>query len=93
VLLGWRAIARVHFDTERRVRELDAPVWVAHGERDLIIPARFGRRVYEAAKVKGDLLLVPRAGHNDVALAGGDAYWDWLARAVASGQTVAEHRP
>jgi fermentation-respiration switch protein FrsA (DUF1100 family) len=82
VLLGWRAIARVHFDTERRARELDAPVWVAHGERDRIIPVRFGRRVYEAARVKGELLLVPGAGHNDVAEAGGEAYWRWLEKAV-----------
>ena len=82
VLLGWRVIARVHFDTERRVRELDAPVWVAHGERDWVIPTRFGRRVFEAARVKGELLLVPSAGHNDVAEAGGEAYWRWLERAM-----------
>ena len=82
VLLGWRLIARVQFDTERRVRELDAPVWVAHGERDGIVPTRLGRRVFEAARVKGELLLVPGAGHNDVAEAGGEAYWRWLERAL-----------
>lgn len=82
VLLGWRAIARVHFDTEGRVRELDAPVWVAHGDRDLIIPVRLGRRVYEAARVKGELLVVPGAGHNDVAEVGGERYWRWLEAAL-----------
>lgn len=82
VLLGWRAIARVHFDTEGRVRALEAPVWVAHGQRDLIVPVRFGRRVHEAARVKGELLLVPGAGHNDVPDAGGEAYWAWLERAL-----------
>ena len=81
-LLLWDAIARVHFDTETRVRALRAPVWVSHGTRDLIIPSRMGQRVYAAAAHKGELLLVPGAGHNDVPEAGGEAYWQWLARAL-----------
>jgi uncharacterized protein len=80
----WEVIARVHFDTRERVRSIDAPVWVAHGTNDFIIPARMGRAVHEAARVKGELLIVPTAGHNDVATVGGDAYWDWLARALAA---------
>ena len=57
-------------------------MWVSHGTRDLIIPSRMGQRVYAAAAHKGELLLVPGAGHNDVPEAGGDAYWRWLARAL-----------
>lgn len=89
VLLGWRLIARVHFDTEARVRALEAPVWVAHGERDGVVPVALGRRVYEAARVKGELLLLPDAGHNDVAEAGGEDYWRWLTRAVGAGGPAA----
>ena len=82
VELVWGLISRVPYDTERRVAALDAPVWVVHGERDLIIPARMGRSVYAAARQKGELLIVPRAGHNDVADAGGEEYWRWLERAL-----------
>ena len=78
----WRAIARVHFDTRARVARLDAPVWVAHGDADRIIPTRMGRAVHAAARRPGELLLVPGAGHNDVADAGGAAYWAFLARAL-----------
>jgi fermentation-respiration switch protein FrsA (DUF1100 family) len=81
----WRLVSRVHYDTEARVRSMDAPVWVTHGTGDLIIPARMGRAVYEAAKNKGRLLLVEGAGHNDVPEAGGDEYWAW-ATAALSGQ-------
>jgi pimeloyl-ACP methyl ester carboxylesterase len=35
-------VARVHWDTAERVAALDAPVWVAHGARDQVIPARMG---------------------------------------------------
>ena len=81
-LLAWGAIARVHFDTEARVRTLDSPVWVAHGQRDLVIPFRMGRRVHEAAKVKGEMLAAEGAGHNDVAEAVGADYWRWIERAL-----------
>jgi pimeloyl-ACP methyl ester carboxylesterase len=78
----WERIARVHYDTETRTAELDAPVWVAHGDRDLVIPVQMGRRVHETARTRGELLLIPGAGHNDVALVGGERYWRWLERAV-----------
>ena len=82
VLAMWRLISRIHFDTERRVRALDVPVWVAHGDRDFIIPARMGRDVHAAARVPRELLIVPGAGHNDLIEVGGEAYWRWLAGAL-----------
>jgi pimeloyl-ACP methyl ester carboxylesterase len=80
----FRVISRVHFDTVARVAELAAPVWVAHGDRDLVVPARMGREVFAAAANRGELLMVSGAGHNDVAEVGGAAYWSWLTRAVRS---------
>jgi hypothetical protein len=79
----WMRISRVHFDTEALVAELDIPVWVAHGERDLIIPVRMGRQVHARARRPGELLLVDSAGHNDVEDVGGWRYWAWLERALA----------
>jgi len=80
----WRLIARVHWDTEALAAALDVPVWVAHGTRDGVIPARMGQAVYDAARVKGELLLVPGAGHNDVAAVAGARYDRWLASALGT---------
>jgi fermentation-respiration switch protein FrsA (DUF1100 family) len=80
--LLWRLVSRVHYDTVRLVRALRVPVWVAHGERDLIIPSRMGREVFAAAVVPGELLVVRGAGHNDVPERAGEAYWGWLVRAL-----------
>lgn len=82
--VAWRAIARVHFDTESRVRDIAVPVWVAHGEDDFIIPVRMGRAVHDAARRKGELLLVPEAGHNDLSVVGGENYWSWIERALTA---------
>jgi hypothetical protein len=43
-----------------------------------------GRAVHAAARVPGELLVVPGAGHNDVIDTGGDAYWEWMRRALRS---------
>jgi fermentation-respiration switch protein FrsA (DUF1100 family) len=75
-------ISRVHYQTASRVRQLEVPVHVAHGELDVIIPVRMGRSVYEAARRKGALLLVREAGHNDVPIAGGASYWRWVGEAL-----------
>ena len=80
--LFWPLVSRVHYDTERRVRSLTAPVSVAHGLRDMIVPARMGRSVYDAAERKGALLLVPGAGHNDVAERAPADYWNWFRAAL-----------
>lgn len=86
----WRLIARVHYDTRTRVAALDVPVWVAHGAADGVIPVGMGREVFAAAQRKGELLVVPGAGHNDLRLSGGTAYERWLDAAVRSGSD--DHR-
>lgn len=80
----WRRISRVHYETITIVAGLTSPVWVAHGTRDVVIPVRMGRQVFAAARRRGELLLVDGAGHNDVPELGGDRYWAWMVRAVAS---------
>jgi len=84
--LFWNLISRVHYQTIIRVQQLEVPVHVAHGERDVIIPVRMGQSVHQASRNKGELLLVPEAGHNDVAVAGGAAYWRWMEEAVRQGR-------
>jgi fermentation-respiration switch protein FrsA (DUF1100 family) len=80
----WPIVSRVHYDTVQRVRDLAVPVWVAHGLRDRVVPVRMGKEVFEAAAVKGELLLVPGAGHNDVADAAPAEYWNWFRNALGS---------
>jgi fermentation-respiration switch protein FrsA (DUF1100 family) len=82
VPLFWVGLVRVHYDTESIVRTLDVPVSVAHGSRDEVIPVEMGRRVFDAAKVRGALLILETAGHNDVTAVGGERYWGWLTEAL-----------
>jgi fermentation-respiration switch protein FrsA (DUF1100 family) len=85
----WRFISRVHYDTVARVRRISVPVWVTHGDRDLVIPLRMGREVFAAAARRGELLIVRGAAHDNVDEIGGEQYWDWLRRACQVSSPVA----
>ena len=85
ILLFGTGLARVHYDTEAIVRSLNTPVWVAHGVDDAVVPAEMGQRVFGAAKVQGELLVLDTAGHNDVVEQGGERYWQWLGRSLRTG--------
>jgi uncharacterized protein len=80
----WKVVSRIHFDTARIVATLDIPVAVAHGKRDRIVPFWMGIAVYNAARIKGPLLVVDDAGHNDLPEVAGEGYWNWIAAALSS---------
>lgn len=44
-----RLLMRDRFHSDRRIGELKAPLLVMHGERDTVIAASFGRRLYDLA--------------------------------------------
>jgi pimeloyl-ACP methyl ester carboxylesterase len=82
VVLAWKTVSRIHFDTKHVVSTIDVPVFVAHGKRDRVVPFRMGAEVHDAARRKGEFLVVENAGHNDVADVAGEDYWSWIAAAL-----------
>jgi len=89
---GVRELGRLHYPfvpaalipdaypTLRRVRELDAPLLLLHGDRDEIVPLSQGRALFEAAPGPKQIHVFPGLGHNDlVPLAGAE-----LARVIAA---------
>jgi fermentation-respiration switch protein FrsA (DUF1100 family) len=82
IAIIWSGISRIHFDTIRAVSRLDVAVSVSHGKQDRIVPFRMGLEVYNAARKKGQLLVVGKAGHSDVAEVAGEEYWQWITTAL-----------
>lgn len=58
------------YPTIRRIRWIDAPLLVLHGDRDAIVPVSHGRRLFEAASQPKHLHVFPGLGHNDLLRAG-----------------------
>jgi hypothetical protein len=48
------------------IGQIGAPLLVIHGARDRTVPARYGRRLFEAALDPKEMLVLDRANHNDL---------------------------
>ena len=69
-------LSRGSFPSVDRIAGLRAPVLVAHGARDSIVPPAEGRRLHAAAPPGAELLVVPGADHNDFLEVAGEP---WIA--------------
>ena len=59
------------FDLVARIGRIRAPILVLHGERDRVVPIRYGRALFDAAPEPKEGWFAPEAGHEDLARYGG----------------------
>jgi fermentation-respiration switch protein FrsA (DUF1100 family) len=55
------------FDSLSRIGKVKAPILVLHGQRDRVVPIRYGRTLFDAASEPKESWFVPDAGHEDLA--------------------------
>lgn len=65
-MLPLRQIMVDQFRTIDCIPQVDVPLFIIHGGRDNVIPLDQARHVYHAANEPKALVVVPRAGHNDL---------------------------
>lgn len=61
-----RWLVRDTYDSLSRIEKVSAPVLVLHGERDTVIPPKFGRILFEAAPEPKEAHFLPEGLHNDL---------------------------
>ncbi len=71
--VGW--LVRNHYDTISRVRRLNVPVLVLHGDLDETVPISQGRKLYSAANEPKRFQTLEGASHNDTYLVAEEQYW------------------
>lgn len=54
------------FRSDLRIGRVGAPVLVLHGERDAVVPIRFGERLHAAAVAPKRFVRFPSGGHDDL---------------------------
>lgn len=60
-------LVRDRFDSLSGIAKVTAPILVLHGDRDRIVPVRFGRALLDAAPQPKEGWFAPQAGHEDLA--------------------------
>jgi pimeloyl-ACP methyl ester carboxylesterase len=65
------------------VRRIKIPTLIIHGENDIIIPLQDGTSIYKniASEIK-EILIIPKAGHNDLLLYGPQDYMGAISKMI-----------
>ncbi len=71
--LHW--LLRSRYDLRRRLRQVQIPLLIIHGDQDEVLPLALGRAVYDAALPPKDFYLIHGARHNDTYQVGGAPYF------------------
>jgi len=78
------------FTNLNKIKKINCPVLIIHGQSDRIVPVWHGRKLFEAANEPKLCLWVDGAGHNDdVAVIAGEDYWQAIAKFK---QSIRENR-
>ncbi len=64
------------YDNEAKIARVTAPKLIAEAERDGVVPAGHGRRLFELASPPKRFFLIRGATHNDTYIVGGQEYLD-----------------
>lgn len=70
------------FDSINKIPDLKMPKLFIHGTADEVVPSKMSQELYAAASQPKQILLVPEAGHNDVAKLGGVEYLQAIAQFI-----------
>ncbi|MBD3243017.1 MAG: alpha/beta fold hydrolase [Chitinivibrionales bacterium] len=62
------------YDNLGLIRSVHCPVLVIHGRKDLVIPIRHGKALYERAQQPKSSIWLADCGHNDVLICGGERF-------------------
>ena len=54
------------YDSTQRISAITAPMLFVHGTKDLAVPIRWGRQLYDKASAPKDFVELPGAGHTDL---------------------------
>lgn len=75
-----RLLMTDRYESLRHIGKVTAPILIVHGENDDVIPLAMGKALFEAAKSRKEIVVLPGAGHSDHHLFGSyEAIYRWIA--------------
>ena len=82
-LPGIGLLVRSQFDTEERLKEISAPIFIVHCNRDPVLPFQFGQDVYNAARPPKEFLEINGYCHEEASVIAPAQYQSALRKFLA----------
>jgi fermentation-respiration switch protein FrsA (DUF1100 family) len=73
-LPGTSLLVRSQFDTQERLKEINAPILIVHCKQDPVLPFQFGQEVYNEARPPKDFLEIKGQCHEEASVVAPDNY-------------------
>ncbi len=86
--LDW--IVTQRFDSITKIKSLQTPLLIFHGEDDRTIPAYMAQKLFNASPEPKELVIIPQAGHMNVHQLGGQQYFQTLQRFIQANSKAAD---
>ena len=67
-------ILPIKYDSLSKIKRVNAPLLMLHGNHDEVVPFQSGIELYEAANEPKEFYTIEQAGHNDTYIVGGEGY-------------------
>jgi fermentation-respiration switch protein FrsA (DUF1100 family) len=80
--VGIARLLSIQYNVVEKLRRVNTPVFVLHGDQDEVVPLAQGKRVFDAASEPKRFYAIRGARHNDTYLAGGTDYFAALSAAI-----------
>jgi len=69
-----------HYNNLEKIKQIQVPKLMIHGEVDEIVPFKMGQQLFAAAGEPKYFFPIKRAGHNDIYIFGGAAYYKAISK-------------
>jgi fermentation-respiration switch protein FrsA (DUF1100 family) len=71
------------FSNDRRLRDIQIPKLIIHGDQDLRVPVSMGQRLFTQASEPKSIIIVPEADHIDCVKIGGEPLWSRIGEFIS----------
>ena len=78
VITHYRVLPFDKYNNVGLIDEINCPLLVIHGDKDLVIPVWHGKALYEEAELPKTIHIVEGAGHNNLHAIARETYWKVL---------------
>lgn len=68
--------ARTKYDSLKKIKNVNTPVLVIHGDKDDLVPIEHGKKLYKDANGPKEFYTIQGANHDDTYIVGGEKYFD-----------------
>ena len=83
--LNW--IVTQRFDSISKIKSLETPILIFHGDADRIVPVAMAEKLFAAAPEPKQLVIIPQAEHNNLQRLGGKQYLSSIERFIQTARS------